>query len=475
MAETTYQFPAHPDTAVLSFLGATGTVTGSRFLVDTPRARVLVDIGMFQGLKALRQRNWDPFPVDPATIDAIVVTHAHVDHIGLLPALVRDGFAGDVHTSHGTMHLAKIVLPDAGHLQEEEASYANRKGFSKHHPALPLYTEADARRSLTHLVPHPFGAELEIAPGIDLTLRTAGHILGASTVTLRLADHGDRRVTFSGDLGRSQHPLLRPPAPIGQSDVLVMESTYGDRRHDEEGAIERFADAITRTAARGGTVLIPAFAVDRTEVVLHHLRQMTSSGAIPALPIYVDSPMALDALSVYRQAIRHHDPEIRPDLDASTDPFDNGWVTEVRAVEDSKALADLHGPMIIVSASGMATGGRVVHHLDRLLPNARNTVLLVGFQAPGTRGRQLADGARDLKMFGRYLRVRAEVVDLAAFSVHADQDELVAWLGTAARPPEVTYLVHGEPDASEALRDRINADDAQHAVVPKHHERVRLD
>jgi metallo-beta-lactamase family protein len=254
-----------------------------------------------------------------------------------------------------------------------------------------------------------------------------------------------------------------------------MESTYGDRLHDEVGAIERFAEAISRTARRGGTVLIPAFAVDRTEVILYHLKAMTAAGAIPALPVYVDSPMALDALRVYRDAIRRGDPEIDGALVPGEDPFDTGWLTEIRDVADSKALAGLHGPMIIVSASGMATGGRVIHHLDRLLPNPKNTVVLVGFQAPGTRGRMLADGAKDIKMFGRYLRVRAEVVDLAAFSVHADQAELVDWLATATEPPEVTYLVHGEPDASEALRDAINQDDRQHAVVPRHLERVRLD
>jgi metallo-beta-lactamase family protein len=466
---------ARPSAPILTFLGATGTVTGSRFLIDTPEARVLVDAGMFQGLKQLRMRNWEPFPVDPATIDATVITHAHVDHLGMLPALVRDGSAGPVHTSRGTEALARIVLPDAGHLQEEEANYANRKGFSKHRPALPLYTEQDARRALRQLHPHDQGTEFEVAEGIHVTLKTAGHILGASTVSVRLEHAGDRRLVFSGDLGRRRHPLLRDPTPIGAADVVVMESTYGDRLHDEEGTIERFAEAISRTARRGGTVLIPAFAVDRTEVILYHLKKMTAAGAIPAVPTYVDSPMALDALEVYREAIRRGDPEIDADLMAGEDPFDTGWLTEIRDVADSKALADLHGPMIIVSASGMASGGRVVHHLDRLLPNRKNTVVLVGFQAPGTRGRMLADGARDLKLFGRYLRVRAEVVDLAAFSVHADQAELVEWLGTADRPPEVTYLVHGEPDASAALAEVINRDDRHHAVVPHHLERVRLD
>ncbi len=468
---------ARPEIPVLTFLGAAGTVTGSRFLVDTGRARILVDAGLFQGLRALRRRNWEPFPVEPASIDAVVVSHAHVDHVGYLPVLHRDGFTGPVHATRGTAALAGIVLPDSGHLQEEEAAYANRKGFSKHHPALPLYTEDDARRALPAFRAEHYDTEVEVAPGIHLTLHTAGHILGSSTVTLRLADHGDRRVVFSGDLGRPAHPLLRPPSPVGDADVVIVESTYGDRTHDDADAVERFGDAITDTVARGGTVLIPAFAVDRTEVVLFHLRELSRAGVIPDVPVYVDSPMALTALTVYREAIRRGDPEVRPEVVALArhhDPFDTGRVVEVHDVEHSKALADVRTPSIIVSASGMATGGRVVHHLRRLLPNHRHTVLLVGFQAPGTRGRLLADGARQVKMLGRYVPVRAEVVDVGAFSVHADRDELAGWLDTAVRPPEVVYLVHGEPDAAESLRCLVDRDDRP-AVVARHHERVRLD
>jgi metallo-beta-lactamase family protein len=465
----------HPKVPLLTFLGGTGTVTGSRFLIDTPRARVLIDAGLFQGLKPLRLRNWEPFPIPPSSIDAIVATHAHIDHIGYVPALVRDGFSGAVHATRGTDALARIVLPDSGHLHEEEAAYANRKGFSKHHPALPLYTEDDALRAIERFLAHEFDEEVEVAPGVHVTFRSAGHILGSATATVRLADFADRRVVFSGDLGRPNHPLLRPPAPIGAADVVVMESTYGDRRHDDEGAIERFADAISRTAARRGTILIPAFAVDRTEVVLYHLRRLTREGAIPDLPIYVDSPMALRALRIYREALSAGSSELHPDLDAEGDPFDGGRVTEVRAVEDSIALRDVPGPAIIVSASGMASGGRVIHHLARLVTDRRNTVLLVGFQAPGTRGRSLADGTKELKMFGRYLPVRAEVVELGAFSVHADERELRAWLATADPRPEVVYLVHGEQDAAEALRDTIEGASEQVAVVPRHLERVRLD
>lgn len=464
-----------PEVPVLTFLGAAGTVTGSRFLLDTPRARVLVDAGLFQGLKQLRLRNWDPFPVDPSSIDAVVITHAHIDHVGYFPALVRDGFAGSAHATAGTTQLAGIVLPDSGHLQEEEAEYANRKGFSKHHPALPLYTEQDARRSLRRFHSHPFDTEIEIAPGVHLTFHRAGHILGSATATIRLADADDRRIVFSGDLGRPHHPILQPPAAIGRADVVVMESTYGNRLHDDTGTIERFSEAINRTAARGGTVLIPAFAVDRTEVVLFHLRRLVAAGAIPDLPIYVDSPMALAALAVYRQALDGEEAEINPDVVELGDPFDSGRVTEVRDVEQSKSLAKLRGPAIIVSASGMATGGRVVHHLRRLLPDHRNTVLLVGFQAPGTRGRLLADGAKEVKMLGSYVRVRAEVIDLGAFSVHADQSELVDWLETADRPPDVVYIVHGEPEASAALHELIDRRDDWQAVVARDGERVRLD
>jgi metallo-beta-lactamase family protein len=467
-----------PSVPVLTFLGGAGTVTGSRFLIDTSRARVLVDAGLFQGLRALRRRNWEPFPVPPSSIDAVVVTHGHVDHVGYVPALARDGFAGPIHATAGTGALAAIVLPDAGHLQEEEAAYANRKGFSKHHPALPLYTEADARACLPRFEGHAYGSEVEVAPDVHVTFRTAGHILGSATVSVRLADAGDRRVVFSGDLGRPSHPLLRAPTPPGAAEVIVLESTYGDRVHDDAGALERFRDVIVRTVGRGGTVLIPAFAVDRTEVVLFHLRELTRAGAIPEVPVYVDSPMALAALRVYRDAIARGDHEIRPDvveLAAREDPFDGGRVTEVRDVEHSKSLAGIRTPSIIVSASGMATGGRVVHHLRRLLPNHRHAVVLVGFQAPGTRGRLLADGAREVKMLGRYVPVRAEVVDLGAFSVHADRGELAAWVGAADRAPEVVSLVHGEPDAAESLRALLEADGEQVAVVARHGERLRLD
>ena len=469
------EVPDRPEVPVLTFLGAAGTVTGSRFLVDTPDARVLVDCGMFQGLKRLRLRNWEAFPVDPATIDSVVITHAHVDHVGYVPALVKNGFAGSIHATGGTVSLARIVLPDSGRLQEEEANYANRKGFSKHRPALALFTEADAERSLRSFRAVDYDTEVEIASGVHLTFGPAGHILGSAVATLRLDAAGGRRVVFSGDLGRQQHPLLAPPVTPGPADVIVMESTYGNRTHDDAGALEIFAEAIVRTVGRGGTVLIPAFAVDRTEVILHALHHLMSSGAVPELTVYVDSPMALAALNVYRDALDDHHRDVREELRGRADLLDAGRLVEVHTPDESKGLAKVTAPSIIVSASGMATGGRVIHHLHRLLPDRRNTVILPGFQAPGTRGRALADGADQVKMLGHHVPVRAEVVDLPAFSVHADRDELAAWVASADRPPDTVYLVHGEPAAAESLRDHISSTVGVTTVVAGDGERVRLD
>jgi metallo-beta-lactamase family protein len=465
--------PPRPGSAALTFLGATGTVTGSRFLVETAGTRVLVDCGLYQGLKELRLRNWDPFPVDPSAIDAVVVTHAHVDHVGYLPRLCTAGFQGPVLCTPSTADLAAIVLPDSGHLQEEEATFANRVGSSRHRPALPLYTEADARSSLDRLQAVDFDRPHDIAPGVRLTLRPAGHILGSACVRLELTDSG-RSVLFSGDLGRPDHPLLVPPRPPQEDDVIVMESTYGGRHHEESAAEEELGAAITRTAERGGTVLIPAFAVDRTEVVLMALRRLMASGSAPRLPVYVDSPMALRALEVYRRSIHRGAVDVRPELQDGTDVFDTGDLHEVFDVEGSKALATMPYPAIIVSASGMATGGRVLHHLARLLPDPHNTVLLVGYQAVGTRGRQLVDGAHQLKVFGSYVPARAEVVNLAAFSVHADHGELLRWLGTADPAPATTYLVHGELEAATALERGIEADLGLLAVQPTFGERVLI-
>ena len=460
---------------VLTFFGATGTVTGSRFLVDTGTARVLVDCGMYQGYKDLRLRNWEPFPVPPAEIDAVVLTHAHLDHSGMLPVLVRNGFRGPVVSTAQTAELASFVMRDSGHLQEEEARYANERGYSKHRPALPLYTEEDAARVEARFRPTSFDTPAPLATGLSVTLSSGGHILGSSIALLETEEARSRRIVFSGDLGRPAHPILIPPGPVPAADVVVVESTYGNRDHEPvEDAENRLADLIRRTAHRGGSVVIPAFAVDRTEVLLLALRRMTKSGAIPELPVYADSPMALSVLDVYRRAIAEHDPEVRPDVSVGGDPFDSGSLHELHTPEESRGL-DRVFPAIIISASGMATGGRVLHHLARCLPDPRCAVVLAGFQASGTRGRQLADGARSVKLLGRYVPVRAEVCFVDAFSVHAGASELCRWLATAPCPPEMTYLVHGEPDASQALLRRITEELGWHAVVPRYGERVRLD
>ncbi len=464
-----------PSVPVIQFLGAAGTVTGSRFLVETGRARVLVDCGLFQGEKALRLRNWEPFPVPPETIDAVVLTHAHVDHSGYLPALGRAGFRGTVFATQRTLELCRIVLPDSGRLQEEDAAYANRKGYSKHDPALSLFTEKDADAILENFRGVAYDTPIEVAPDVRASFRTAGHILGSASIVLEIAGPEPRKLVVSGDLGRTAHPLLVPPAPPPACDVLLVEATYGDRTHDDEAGLARFAQALVRTAERGGVAVIPAFAVDRTEVVLFHLRRLMRAGAVPRVPVYVDSPMALAALAVYRAAIASGDPEIRSELHDVDDPFEPGDLREARDVASSKAIHQERGPAIIVSASGMATGGRVLHHLAARLPDPRNSVILTGFQPSETRGRQLLEGRPFLKMLGRYVPVRAEVFDASAFSVHADQPEIVAWVGSAEGRPGLTFVVHAEPQAAEALRVTLSERLQLEAVVARHGERVCIE
>lgn len=458
-------------TPALTFLGAAGTVTGSRFLVEGDGSRVLVDAGLYQGLPTLRKRNWDPFPVDAATIDDVVITHAHLDHTGYLPRLVREGFRGRIISTTETAELTEIVLRDSAHLQEEDAKYANVTGFSKHHPALPLYDEADVERTLALFSPVALHEPVTLAGGAVATLRRAGHILGSSTVTLETGGH---RVLFSGDLGRVHHPLLRPPEDPPAVGTIVVESTYGDRVHpDPDPSV--LADAVRRTVQRGGSVLIPAFAVDRTELVLLELRRLMQAGEIPRVQVYVDSPMALAALSVYRRATVTASPQIRPEVVRQTGVFESADLSAVRTPEASKGLNRPEFPCIVVSASGMASGGRVVHHLAHQLPDHRNTVVLTGYQAQGTRGRSLLDGARQVKIHGHYVPVRAEIVDVPDFSVHSDCDETLQWLSRIPEPPRTVYVVHGEAQSSAQLAHRIGAELGWCAVVPSYGERVLLD
>jgi metallo-beta-lactamase family protein len=468
--------PATRSTSVptLRFLGAAGTVTGSKFLLKAGDSCLLVDCGLFQGTKEQRLRNWDRLAVDAGAIKSVVLTHAHLDHSGYLPALCLGGFEGPVYSTPETYSLCRILLPDSGHLQEEEADYANRKGYSKHSPALPLYTEEEAWRSLRCFSSVSFNSTFE-TDHCRVTFRHAGHILGASSVLVETGAASNRRILFSGDLGRPHHPILRAPEPPPYADVIVVESTYGDRTHDDSGALHIFAEAVARTAARGGIVIIPSFAVDRTEIILFYLRHLQLEKRVPALPIYVDSPMALAALKLYQDAISSGDSAVKREIAGKPDVLEPGNLTEVKTVEESIALNRQHGSMIVISASGMATGGRVLHHLANRLPDERNTVILVGYQAEGTRGRSLLEGASSVKMIGRYIPVRAEVVNIPAFSVHADQPEILGWLKSAPAAPDVVYVVHGDPAAADALRTVIVRELRWNAVVPRYLERVRLD
>lgn len=465
-----------PHVSTLTFLGGAGTVTGSKYLVRTAAgAQVLVDCGLFQGRKELRLRNWEPFEPDPATIDAVVLTHAHVDHSGYLPRLVAQGFRGPVYATRGTVALSGIVLPDSGHLHEEEAAFANRMGYSKHRPALPLYTEDDARTSLEQFRPVAFDEPVEVVPGLVVSWHRAGHILGAAWLRLRLVDEG-RDVVFSGDLGRPDHPLLLPPEPIGPADVVICESTYGDETRPSDSldvARTVLAETVNDAASRGGVVVIPAFAVDRTEIMLHLLDDLESHRSVPSLPVFVDSPMASSALEVYRAEARRGSPEIRPELHGRA-LFERIDLTETSSVEQSRELTSRHGPLVVISASGMATGGRVLHHLAARLGDDRNTVLLVGFQAPGTRGDRLAQGASTVKLLGAHRSVSAKVRTLP-LSAHADRGELTDWLRTATTRPDIVYLTHGEPSASAAMAEHLGRVHPSPVVVPRPGECVRLD
>jgi metallo-beta-lactamase family protein len=441
----------------LTFLGAAGTVTGSKYLVEHRGLRVLVDCGLFQGLKSLRLMNWAAPPVDPRTLDAVLLTHAHLDHAGYLPALVRDGFAGPVWCTRPTAELAGLLLPDSGHIQEEDAAYANRKGFSKHHPALPLYTEDDARRALQRLRTARFGEDVPLGHGATACFTHAGHILGAASLRLAL---GGASVLFSGDLGRYDDLLMRDPADAPAADTLVIESTYGDRLHTDDDPSDELAAIVRRTAARGGTVLVPAFAVGRAQLLLHVIAQLKARDAIPDLPVYLNSPMAIDTTALYRRFAKGHR------LDDAQLQAMATVATMVRDVEASKALVASRFPSIIVSASGMATGGRVLHHLKALGPDARNTIVLAGYQAAGTRGADLQAGRRTLRIHGADHEIRAEVATVHGLSAHADADDLLRWARTMPTPPRRAYVTHGEPTAAQAFAERLRAGLHWQAEVP---------
>lgn len=458
-------------TVNLTFLGAAGTVTGSKFLLATEDRRVLVDAGLFQGEREWRRRNWEPLATDPASVDAVVVTHAHLDHCGYLPVLVREGFSGPVLCSEHTADLMKIVLRDAAHIQEQETQWARESGLSKHREPRPLFDTADAEAAIALLSPVTTGVRHELGGGLDLELRRAGHILGARFAALT---HDRARIVFSGDLGRPDHPLLLPPEEPGVADYFVLESTYGDRTH-EARPVDQLAVALTRTLERGGVALLPAFAVDRTPLLLRVLRTLVAEDRVPDVPVYVDSPMALAALAVYRDALGDEEgQEFRPELLTGGDPFDTGRLRLVPGPVESEQLNDPRHPCIVISASGMATGGRVLHHLEHQLPHARNAVVLTGYQVPGTRGRALADGAREIKIHGRYVPVRAEVANVRGFSAHADAGQVLDWLRDSPAP-RTAFVVHGEPAATAALVAALGTDLGWTAVAARYLERVRAD
>lgn len=458
----------------IAFLGAATTVTGSKFLVSSEKSKVLVDAGLFQGLREDRRKNWDPFPVDPSSIDAIVLTHAHLDHCGYLPLLVRQGFQNKIFATEYTIKLATVILRDSAKLQMEDAKYAAEKGFSKHPIPLPLYDVEDVERTLEHFSSVSFRTGVNVTKDAKATYFPSGHILGSAYVLLEI---GGKEVLFTGDMGRNNHPLLSPPdiAPSIALDAVVTESTYGDRVH--ETTPSTFADEINAAVKRGGSILIPAFAVDRTEVILMALRELIESGAIPNIPIYVDSPMALTALDFYRDAVEKDAPELRKgvaDKWKTIDPFDPGNLSEMRTVEESKSLNDITQTSIIISASGMGTGGRVIHHMANMLPDPKNTLILVGFQAAGSRGRSLEEGQPRVKIHGKWIPVHAAIVKMESFSVHADSDELIAWLGSIKNPKKV-FIVHGEPDSEEALADRLRKELHWSVLIPKSEESFELD
>lgn len=450
----------------VQFLGATATVTGSKYLVTSGRTKILVDCGLFQGYKQLRLRNWAELPIAPSAIDAVVLTHAHLDHSGYIPLLVKNGFKGKVYCSDATFDLCRILLPDSGRLLEEEAGYANRHAYSKHHPALPLYTEEDAERALESFAPMKFGKRFRVAGPFHAGMEHAGHILGASIVAL---DDGETTLTFSGDLGRMRDPIMAPPAVIERTDYLIVESTYGDRRHDPADPLVLLAKTIQETISRGGVVVIPSFAVGRAQELLYYMHQLKQSGAIPShLPIYLNSPMASDVTTLYRAHRKDHhlsDEECRAMCNAAT---------FINSVDESKALNQQRMPMVIIAASGMATGGRVLHHLKAFASDPRNTILFAGYQAGGTRGAAMLAGAPQIKIHGEYVPLRAHVVQIENLSAHADSGEIIEWLSHFRTPPRRTFITHGEPAAADALRLQIEEKLKWEVSIPDYLESVSL-
>jgi metallo-beta-lactamase family protein len=479
----------------LTFLGAARTVTGSKYLLDTGSAKILVDCGLFQGLKELRERNWQDLPFNPAELQAVVLTHAHLDHCGYLPRLVRNGFGGRVYCTAGTRDLCRIVLPDSGRIQEEDAANANKHGYSKHKPALPLYTETDAFRAISLLQPVGYERPMPVAPGIEVDFINAGHLLGSAYVRVR---NSGATILFGGDLGRFGRPVLPDPTFVDEADYLLVESTYGNRVHEQDDDGEQLASIVNETMDRGGKLIIPAFAIGRVEELIYWIRRLEEEKRIPVVPVFVDSPMAAEALARYTERVHELDPDMQPETKDQKAPHDAAaheprdkrreqareerrlcaFCTErfrtVVSPAESRQLTQSRMPAIVISSSGMATGGRVLHHLKAALPDSRNTVLMVGYQAEGTRGRRLVDGEREVKIHGQMVPVNARVAQIESMSAHADSEEILRWLGGFKSAPKTTYIVHGESIAMEALNERITG--MRWATrIPQHQEVVTLE
>jgi metallo-beta-lactamase family protein len=443
--------------AKITFLGAAGTVTGSKYLIEAGGKRLLVDCGLFEGSKELKQRNWDKLPIDPATIDWVLLTHAHIDHTGYLPRLVRNGYRGPIYSNAATHELCALLLPDSAYLQEEDAAFVASKGYSAHKPPLPLYTVAEAQATLTQFRDIPRADIFKISPQFSVRPHDAGHILGSSWLELTITE-GDKQtlVVFSGDIGRYDQPILKDPESPTHADFLLCESTYGDREHPTGSVEDELADVVNRTAKRGGAVVIPAFAVGRTQTLMYYLRELEEQQKIPRLPVYVDSPMAISVTDLYANHHEDHDAEFsKLEQSGNHDPLNCHEVHMTRTVEESKKINDVVSPCIIISASGMITGGRIKHHLARRLPDSRSTVLIVGYQAEGSGGRALLDGAKYLRIHHEEIPVRAQIVEIGQLSAHAGRSELIRWLSRFQAPPRQTFLVHGEPSGLNGLRDAV--------------------
>ncbi len=450
----------------LTFLGGADTVTGSKYLLTHGRSSILVDCGLFQGYKVLRERNWATLPFNPATLNAVVLTHAHLDHSGYVPLLIKNGFRGPVYCTDGTIELCRILLPDSGALQEEDAARANRRGYTRHQPAMPLYTRSEAERSLDRFEARAFGERFSPAPGLWVTLRPAGHILGAAFAEVRSRQTS---ILFSGDLGRPNDDIMRPPADPVETDYLVIESTYGNRKHDTSDPYEVLGRSIARAAARGGIVMIASFAVGRAQSLLWGIHRLKREGRIPRdLPVFLNSPMATDVTKIYQDHHKEHRLS-RAETEAMCRA-----ATIISSVEDSRRLNKSAGPMVIIAGSGMATGGRIIHHLHAFAEDPRNMIVLAGFQAGGTRGAAILGGASSVRIFGDDVPIGAEVVGLDSLSAHADADEIVDWVRRLPHPPRRTFVTHGEPAAADALRARLKRELGWDAHVPEHMERCDL-